>query len=77
MPQFDAKGFISDNFRHHSRICPFLRSYGIQAPDEATVEKWYYRSSIPAVWLVVLLVALEWEHERPVSLVPYLTLPGG
>lgn len=77
MPQFDARAFILDNFRHHSRIGPFLKSYGVSAPDETTIEKWYYRSSIPSIWLVVLLVALEWENGRPVSLAPYLTLPGG
>lgn len=74
---FDAQRFIADHFQHHNRIGPFLKRYGIRAPDSATVEKWYYRNSIPAVWLVTLLVALEMEERRPVSLTPYLLFPGG
>jgi hypothetical protein len=77
IPVFDAQRFIADHFKHHSRIRPFLKSYGLAAPDAATVEKWYYRNSIPAVWLVTLLVALEMDERKPISLAPYLLFPGG
>lgn len=69
---FDTLRFLKDHFGEPRALVAFLRAYGVDAPPEGTVDKWYRRSAIPSTWLPVLLAYLELDRGAPVSTQPYL-----
>lgn len=69
---FDTDQFLADQFRSPRELIAFLQAYDVQAPPEATVDKWFRRSAVPSAWLPVLLGYLELDRGAPISLAKYL-----
>lgn len=73
---FRTRQFLVEMFGNPQGVVSFLRAYDVDAPDAATVQKWFARESVPASWLPVLLAYLEIDRGDPVSLVSYIDRGG-
>lgn len=69
---FDAKRFLADNFRDPDGLVGAFHAYRLDIPPKDTVRKWFSRATIPSEWFVMIIVVLELENGRPVSLTPYI-----
>ena len=70
--RFQQKRFLVECFGNPQGLLSFMRTYADDLPGEAAVEKWFYRESIPSVWLPKLLAYLEIDRGTPVSMASYL-----
>lgn len=60
---FDARGFLQENFHDAPGVIAYLRAKGVDAlPSEAAVAKWLQRSSMPGEWLAVIAGHLEGDR---------------
>lgn len=69
---FETKRFLVENFGSTQGLLAFLRAYGVAAPNDSTVGKWFSRASVPSEWLPLLLGYLEIDRGQPVSLIAYI-----
>jgi hypothetical protein len=74
---FDARAFINDHFGSVAGVVAYVKSWGLEPPNEHAVSKWTLRGQISATWLPLLLVLLELDGRDTVSLAKYVTLPVG
>ncbi len=68
---FRAKDFLRDYFQTVGGVVSHCRAAEVEPPNEAQVQKWFDRNSIPGDWLTTLLTVLEKEKGEPVSLARY------
>lgn len=73
---FDEKKFLTEELGTRDKVLGLFSAYGVDGPMPAAVEKWFQRSSIPSAWLPVVLVLLELENGRPLSLGKYVSVSG-
>lgn len=69
---FDTGRFLRDSFGSAAGLSAFLSSYGLTSPSAAAIQKWFQRETIPSEWLPALLVYMELDQGRPISLTPYI-----
>ena len=69
---FRAKQFLDDNFGDIGALVARCRVAGVEPPNEAAVQKWRQRNSIPGEWLTKLVSVLEIERGEAVSLRRYM-----
>jgi hypothetical protein len=69
---FDTKRFLKDQFRTPPEAAAILRSYGVEPPNESTMQQWFTRESVPSKWFPILLAILELHKGAPVSIVEYM-----
>lgn len=63
--------FIQDEFGGVERCRAAVKTESGRAPSEEAVKKWSLRGNIPGAWLFEMLVGLEKERGRPISLLKY------
>lgn len=73
---FDSRSFLRDHFVNPAGVLQLLTAYGLRAPSQAAVQKWFARGVVPGVWLPVLAAVEELETGAPVNLSKYLVLGG-
>lgn len=69
---FATGRFLRHHFHTPGGLIAFLNSYNAPTPPAATVEKWFYRESVPSSWFAMLLAYLEFEEGKPISLSAFL-----
>ena len=72
VPVFDGRLFLKENFHSPQRVLAVFRTYGLASPSLSAVEKWFSRGTIPGDAFPSLLVLLELEHGKPVSIANYM-----
>jgi hypothetical protein len=71
--EFDHAAFLVRHFRDPLRLQAVVRLYlPDNVPEESTVRKWFSRGSVPGGWLALLLVVLELDTGKAVSLKPFV-----
>jgi len=65
--------FLTSEVGGVQSVLALFRSYGLEAPQEHAVQKWYQRGNIPGNWLALILGLLEIERGVAVSLIKYIT----
>jgi hypothetical protein len=70
--RFDFTRLLNERFVNPAGLVAFLEAYGLKAPKESAVEKWFQRGTVPSPWLPILLAYLEIEDLKPVPLARYL-----
>jgi hypothetical protein len=75
--RFDARRFLSDTLGSAPSVVNFIKSFGFTPPTQEAVSKWSLRGQVSAEWLPILLVLLELDHGKPVSLTRYVQIPVG
>ena len=73
MLTFQTKKFLTDFWPDANALLAFVEPYGAADLKHQAVYKWYVRESIPSEWLPILLVFIELDHGKPLSLAKYLT----
>jgi hypothetical protein len=68
---FDMAKFLRAYWRDEKKLVQFVQVYGLAPPKRMTARKWFDRESVPTDWFATLLVLLEIEHGRPVSLIGF------
>lgn len=68
---FDMAKFLRAYWADERKLVQFVATYGVDPPLRMTARRWYERESIPSGWFATLLVLLEIEHGRPVSLIGF------
>jgi hypothetical protein len=68
---FDMAKFLRTHWADERKLVTFLAVYGVKPPKRMTARKWYDRSSVPSEWFATLLMLLEIERGRPVSLIGF------
>lgn len=68
---FDIKKFLTDNWPTPAEMHAWLVSFGVEI-GASTVYMWFYRETVPAMWLPRILAFLEVTRGAPVSLLPWL-----
>lgn len=68
---FDYRGFLEKVFTNPPGLRAFVSAFGVSPPPQGTVEKWFQRDTVSAPWFAVLLVLIELDRGRPISLAPY------
>lgn len=69
---FDHEAFLRRHFRTPLELQSLVRLYAPGAtPPIETVRKWFFRGSVPGGWLALLLIVIEFETGKPVSLKPF------
>jgi hypothetical protein len=72
-PVPQIKRFLVESFGSTQGLLSFLRAYSVDyPPSDAAVAKWFYRGSIPADWLFILLAYLQIDRGSPVDVAAYL-----
>ena len=69
---FEARRFLEENFGDIGGLIARCRAANVEPPNEAAVQKWRQRNSIPGEWLTKLVSVLEAERGEAVSLRPYM-----
>lgn len=73
---FDTKAFLDDHFKAPQEIVSLYRSYGLDAPEEQAVYKWFKRESVPSTQLPIVLCLIELEQGAPARLAKYIKRGG-
>jgi hypothetical protein len=71
---FNHKKFLA-KWGDAKRLRWFMKSYGIEPPSWFAIDKWYARESVPVEWFAIILVLMEMEASKPISLLPFLDEP--
>ena len=70
--QVDGNALIGAYFKEIQDVGPFLKAYGHASPPTyEMLRKWKTRG-VPSGWLPDIMVCLEVEYGKPVSLAPYI-----
>lgn len=67
----DMRKFLKAHWADETQLCAWISVYGETPPNRAACGKWFERQSVPAQWFATILLLLEIEHGKPVSLIPY------
>jgi hypothetical protein len=68
---FNMRKFLRTNWADEDKLISFIKAYSEEPPKRATARKWFERESVPSDWFATLLVLLELEHGRPISLIAF------
>lgn len=69
---FDHEAFLRHHFQTPIRLQALVQLYMPgAAPGLESVRKWFFRGSVPGGWLALLLIVIEFETGKPVSLKPF------
>jgi hypothetical protein len=68
---FSMRKFLSAHWPDERQLVRFVAVYGVEPPKRMTARKWYDRESIPAVWFATLVMLLELDRGRPISLLEF------
>lgn len=68
---FDMAKFLRAYWADERKLVQWIAIYGLDPPKRMTARKWFDRESVPADWFATLLVLLEIERGRPVSLIGF------
>lgn len=71
---FNGSQFLTETVGDTQGVLALFAAYGVQAPAQSAVVKWFQRGNTPGKWLAVMLALLELERGRPVSLCRFLNL---
>ena len=63
--------FLRAHWSDERKLVQFLVVYGVSPPKRMTARKWFDRESVPSDWFATLLMLLEIERGRPVSLIGF------
>lgn len=71
--EFNHAAFLSHHFQNPLRLQAVVRLYlPDNVPEDSAARKWFSRGSVPGGWLALLLVVLELDTGRAVSLKPFV-----
>lgn len=70
--RFAAKRFLTDKVGDPAMVLALFSAYGLDAPQIEAVRKWYQRDSISVEWFPLLLVVMEINTGKPVSLKDFI-----
>jgi len=74
--RFSVKEFLTTEVGPSQNVHALFSSAGLNVEID-TVRKWYERDSIPGDKLALLLLVLEIDRGRPVSIMPYTLFTEG
>lgn len=69
---FDTARFLRDKFDTSANLHRLLTAYRFNPPSLAAVGKWWLREQVPAAWFPILLVILELEGGKVISITDYV-----
>lgn len=71
---FNGSQFLTETVGDTRGVLALFAAYGVKAPAQSAVEKWFQRGNTPSKWLAVMLGLLELERGQPVSVCKFLNL---
>lgn len=69
---FRALKFLAAEFGPPKNLIRTVAQAGMCPPPYASVQKWYFRQSVPGDWLPVLVAAREIVTGQPVPMARYI-----
>lgn len=69
---FDTVRFLTEKFDTPNNLHRLLVAYRFAPPSISAVGKWWLREQVPAAWLPILLLILEMENGKVISITDYV-----
>lgn len=69
---FDTRSFLTEHFGTARSLTAFVRAYGFDAPNDAAVDKWFQRGSVPSDWFALLVTLLSMDRPEGAKLSRFL-----
>ena len=70
--KFSMRRFLKAHWADDAKLVQFVQTYGVDPPTRMAVHKWFERETVPTSWFAILVVLLEMERGKPISLTGFM-----